>query len=268
MDDLKKKVDKDREKVKKMTQGSSWSSNTKTDVKLIQQFSANTKFTLDEELVAYILSVELQTPIDLVIISSAVPLNVVESDIGTSALSIITPFQPSIRDQNNRNESNSIISSSSSADRDDKFIAVLRMDQERRVSLSLRTNEGESGDLNITVVTDIGGAKAAKSIKYEIKPLSLHSRIYSLEKEEQNRPKNVVIFQGNIQLDVGHDWVRDTNNIIVIIYHNYFITIFTRYNLYFQKFHSELMSLKICINIILEIILPNLLLLLIFVLMN
>lgn len=183
VDDIRKKVEKEREKLKKVTATNAASLNI---IKPPPEFPVNAKFELDSVLAAYVLSIEIQMSIDLIIIRSPVVLDLVETDTGSSVLSVTPPHLQ--------------CSTNGGDDTSGKYVAVFRcQSQERRISLTLRTNEGEFGEMNITIVA-ASNPKAAKIVKYELKPLSLHSKIHSLSEEELARPLNFIQYSGNYQL--------------------------------------------------------------------
>lgn len=179
VEELRKKVEKEREKLKKLNGGTSIVSSA--NLKGPSDFPVNSQFDLDPVLAAYTLSIELQLPIDFIILKSPVMLDLVESDSGNSVLSV-TPAN--------------LVSGASSENDGGKFVAVFRcQSQERRLSLVLRTNEGEFGDLIVTIVAATA-PKAAKIVKYELKPLSLHAKQHALSAEELNRPRNRIRYTG------------------------------------------------------------------------
>jgi hypothetical protein len=180
LDEMRKRVEKEREKVKKIsTMGHA---NTAM-MKPVQDFSVISSFKLDVDLAAYVLSIELQTPIDLVIIRSPVALDLVETDSGTSVLSV-TP--PNLQPMHAGEESSG------------RFVAVFRCQSqhEKRIVLTLRTNEGEHGDMTVTIVAACV-PKAAKIIKYNLKPLSLNTKIHQIDSVDLRRPRNRVKYSGD-----------------------------------------------------------------------
>lgn len=80
-----------------------------------------------------------------------------------------------------------------------KFVAVFRcQSKERRISMTLRTNEGEHGSLYVTIVAE-SSPKAAKIVKYDLKPLSLHTKLHELSPAELARPRNKMRYSGTLQ---------------------------------------------------------------------
>lgn len=212
LDELRRKIDRERERVKKATAAGSGGSKTLTDEQMQQQcapdFPINTKFLLDSRVAAYMLTIELQTPIDLIILRSPVVLELVETDTGTSVLSVTPPHMLQMAASSSSGTGSGGGGSGSADESDGKFVAVFRCQaQEKRITLNLRTNEGEYGDLVVTIVAD-SNPKAAKIVKYDLKPLSLNQKVYELTQEELARPKNRLRYTGSVQLSVLHEWVH------------------------------------------------------------
>ncbi|KAJ1416466.1 hypothetical protein B484DRAFT_454267 [Ochromonadaceae sp. CCMP2298] len=187
---LRKTYEADQKKNKKLTAAGAGGA-----IKPTPEFPVNAKFALDTVAAAYVLTVELQSSIDLIILRSPVELDLVETDTGTSVLSV-TPPQMQAQFGGGGGEDAG------------KFVAVFRcQSQERRIVLTLRTNEGEFGALLVTVVAD-SQPKAAKIIKYDLKPLSLHTKVYELTPAEKLRPKNKMRYTGSMPLATIHEWVQ------------------------------------------------------------
>jgi Bardet-Biedl syndrome 7 protein len=188
IEELKKKLKKDKEQLTKV---SGKQVNLDLQQKPAPEFPVNSKFSLDNRVAAYVLTVELQSSIDLIILRSPVVLDLVETDTGSSVLSVTPPqlLQQCAGGTGTGGAGNN----------EDlgKFVAVFRcQSQEKRIVLTLRTNEGEFGNLHITIVADTT-PKAAKIIKYDLKPLSLHTKVYALTPEETARPRNSMKYTGN-----------------------------------------------------------------------
>lgn len=195
--ELQKKVDKEKEKTKKSslsslsTKGSAATNNVLSSSgshmvisnlsSAASDFPLSTKFIFDVSKSAYMLTVEVQCPIDLVLIRCQVALEVVESDIGSSVISI-TPSH--------------LLEPASQGDFPCKFLAAFRCQgSERRLSVGLRPREGEQGDVLLTVVTNAKD-KSAKVAKFTLRPLSLHYRVHEFSEEERRRERNSVKFTG------------------------------------------------------------------------
>lgn len=161
---------------------SSASSSSSSNVVHTAEFSSTSKFALDRELGVYILNVEIQCPLDVVIIRSPVNLEVVEVAIATSLVSV-TPEH--------------LLAPQSEEDADPcRFIAAVRARTgEKRTRLALRPREGDYGDIHVTIVTATT-PKMAKSLRFPLKPLSLHSLCHTISSEEKELPMCSIAFTG------------------------------------------------------------------------
>jgi len=157
-------------------------------------FAAACSFILDREKGAYVLSIEVQRPLDLVVVRSSVELEVADQDADLNTLASVTPavLLGNIRgaDENSGRRSGQI--------EDCKFIAALRVPKgEKRALFAVRPIEGEHGEILVTIVTD-EKPKLAKVIKYPLRRLSLHTRVHptDMKDEEYERPRCKVKFTG------------------------------------------------------------------------
>ena len=197
--ELQKKVDKEKEKAKKISRNNLSSFTAKSNEKNTVSSSSNgqvvmsnlsseaadfplsSKFTFDVSKSAYMLTVEVQCAIDLVLIRSQVALEVVESDIGSAVISV-TPAH--------------LLATSSQGEQPYKFLAAFRCQgSERRFNIGLRPREGEQGEVSLTVVTN-SKEKSAKVVKLALRPLSLHHRVHEFSEEERKRDRCSVRFTG------------------------------------------------------------------------
>ena len=193
LDGLKQKVEKEKQKIQQ-AKAKSGSKASALDIARAGNvdFPINSTFILNVEKAAYALTIEIQSPIDLVIIRSPVHIELIDADVGSGVVSI-TP--------------ESLIASSQEGSADYCCIATYRLQhQEKRLSVLVRTMEGEFGELQATVVSATP-PKAAKVIRYALQPLSLHTRVHTFEDEEDQRPRNTITFVGSVSLVIFHEWV-------------------------------------------------------------
>jgi Bardet-Biedl syndrome 7 protein len=194
LDALKQKVEKEKGKIQhaKAKTGNNASSLDIARAGNVD-FPINSTFILNVEKAAYALTIEIQSPIDLVIIRSPVHIELIDADVGSAVVSL-TP-------------ESLIASSQDGSPADYCCIATYRLQhQEKRLSVLVRTMEGEFGELQATVVS-AQTPKAAKVIRYTLQPLSLHTRVHSFEDEEDQRPRNSIKFVGSVSLAIFHEWV-------------------------------------------------------------
>lgn len=214
IDQLRGKVDKEREKLKKM-------STVATDIvtNTVLDFPINSKFILDVEQGMYIMTIELQVPIDLILLRSSVLLDLVEAEVGTSITSVSNQTGATISADAVMSKGKTTSGDTAAASINNipaKFCASFRCQgNERRIRVNLRSMEGDYGDLDVTVVT--GGnshaskQKSAKILKFPLKPLSLHSRVNSntVSADELDRPMMKLRFSGNsLQMHMIVAWIQ------------------------------------------------------------
>lgn len=199
VEELQKAVEKERLKVERsnaLTSTLTAAGKRPDHFLSAPDFPVNTKFHLDGVLAAYVLTIELQTPIDLIILRSPVVLELVETDTGTSVLSITPPHLQQLQDGGGGSSGTGAGGGGADGAKDGKFVAVFRCQaKEKRIMLNLRTNEGEFGDLVVTIVSD-ATPKAAKIVKYDLKPLSLNQKVHELDGEQMGRPRNRMRYTG------------------------------------------------------------------------
>lgn len=191
IDELQAKVDKDSDKLRNEISKAAGRGATTGNIPQVRDFPINCRFALDDELGAYLLAVEIQTNIDLVLMSSPVPLTLVDSDVSNAVSSLSTAVDiASLDGKTNR------------------FVATFRCQSgdQRRLSVAVRTNEGEFGDIFVTVVAS-SEPKAAKVLRFPLRPLSLHMRVHSFTPSEVQRPKHRLRFTGTMSVTAIHDWL-------------------------------------------------------------
>jgi len=155
-----------------------------------QDFPTTAKFALDPESGLYQLSIEVQAPIDMLVLRSPVALDLADAPPHAAAATsnALVSTTPSY-----------LLEPLSSEEHPCRFLAAVRPPsaQERRISLFIRPTEGEAGDILVTVVT-AGTPKMGKMMRFPLKPLSLHHRMHALTQDEEDRPKHYVKFQGTL----------------------------------------------------------------------
>ncbi|KAJ8578219.1 hypothetical protein ON010_g989 [Phytophthora cinnamomi] len=148
----------------------------------------NSKFQLNAALGAYDVSLEIPVSIQMIVLHSAVPLDLLE------------------------NESNLAIVSKSPCDpaNGTHFLATYRcLEPTHRLEFQVRTIEGQFGHVEATVVANTQ-PRSAQTIKFYVKPLSLHHRVNELtetEEAELQKPSNTLQLSGDFSLVQIHDWV-------------------------------------------------------------
>ncbi|KAJ0403733.1 hypothetical protein P43SY_003038 [Pythium insidiosum] len=145
----------------------------------------NHMFQLNPTLGAYDVSIEVPMNIQCVVLHSAVPIDLLE------------------------NERNLAIVSKSPADpaNNTHFLATYRcLEPTNRLEFSIRTIEGQFGDVEATVLTE-STPKGAQAVKFYVKPLSLHHRVNEVDENDLKAPANSLHFSGAFTLLQMHEWV-------------------------------------------------------------
>ncbi|KAF1329850.1 hypothetical protein FI667_g5565, partial [Globisporangium splendens] len=160
-------------------------SREKEYLPVAEDLVVNHKSQLNPALGAYDVSIEIPVNIQAVVLHSAVPIDLLE------------------------NEKNHAIVSKSPPDpaNNTHFLATYRcLEQTHRLEFSIRTIEGQYGDIEVTVITDVQ-PKATQCVKFYVKPLSLHHRVNEVDESALKMPTNTLQFSGPFTLVQIHDWV-------------------------------------------------------------
>ena len=160
----------------------------------VQPLSCRHSFALDEVSAAYILDVEVPSPLNLVLLASSVNVDLLDCD-GSTATATLCPQQPPPPDVKGEPL---------------KVAACYRMvEQSNRLRMKIRTTEGEFGQIKVTVVASApsGGGKVAAVVQLPVKPLSLHTRAV-FSPEEGERVMNTLTLKGGFGMTVAHDWIK------------------------------------------------------------
>lgn len=173
---LQMKVLGEREKYQQSAQSSS-------AVSSVPAFSVNDKFTLNKDDASYSLILEVQAAIDIILVQSDVPVDLLDVD------------------------KNSAVVSFSNCDSDPNgncLLATYRCQANTtRLELKIRSIEGRYGTLQAYVTPRIQ-PKTCQVYQYQIKPLSLHQRTHSID---HDRPMNTLMLKGQFSFAEIHSWV-------------------------------------------------------------
>lgn len=176
---LEEKVTKEKEKAVR--------NKNKEYMPVAEELVVNSKFQLNPALGAYDVSIEIPVNIQFVVLHSAVPIDLLEND---SNLAIVSQTPVDLQQNPNTH-----------------FLATYRcLDPAHRLEFNIRTIEGQFGDIEATVIGE-GQPKAAQSIKFYVKPLSMHHRVSDVDPEEAKGPTNTLQLSGVFTLVQMHEWV-------------------------------------------------------------
>jgi len=175
IEELQGMVLKEREKYQQ-------TANSKTAVSAVPEFEINDRFQLNHGDASYTLSIEVLMPIDIILLQSDVPVDLLDV------------------------EKNSAVVSYSSCDPDSGnfLLATYRCQANTtRLELKIRTIEGQHGHLQAYITPRLQ-PKTCIVKQYQIKPLSLHQRSHVFDAD---RPHNDLKLSGQFSMAEVHSWV-------------------------------------------------------------
>ncbi|CAL1531525.1 unnamed protein product [Lymnaea stagnalis] len=175
LDGLQKKVSDEREKYHQ-------TATSKTAVSAVPLFPINDKFVLDKDDASYTLSIELQSPIDNVLLQSDVPVDLLDIEKNSAVVSY----------------------SACNPEEGNFLLATYRCQANTtRLEVKIRSIEGQYGTLQVYITPRIQ-PKTCQVKQYPIKPLSLHQRAHVFD---ENRPHNTLTLKGQFSMAEIHSWL-------------------------------------------------------------
>ncbi|KAL5012626.1 hypothetical protein ScPMuIL_011177 [Solemya velum] len=175
LDGLQQKVATEREKYQETAQSTS-------AISAVPYFAVNDKFVLNREDASYTLSLELQMPIDNVLLQSDVPIDLLDVEKNSAVVSY----------------------SACNPEEGNFLLATYRCQANTtRLELKIRSIEGQYGTLQAYITPRIQ-PKMCQVKQYQIKPLSLHQRTHVFD---NSRPHNSLTLTGQFSLAEMHAWI-------------------------------------------------------------
>ncbi|XP_052252267.1 Bardet-Biedl syndrome 7 protein homolog isoform X2 [Dreissena polymorpha] len=175
LEQLQQKVMSEREKYQQTAQST-------TAISAVPSFHINDKFVLNREDASYTLSLELQMPIDNVLLQSDVPIDLLDVE-----------------------KNSAVVSYSACLPEEGNFLLATYRCQANttRLELKIRSIEGQYGTIQAYVTPRVQ-PKTCKVMQYQIKPLSLHQRTHVFDEQ---RPHNSLKLTGQFSQGEMHSWV-------------------------------------------------------------
>ncbi|KAJ7357670.1 Bardet-Biedl syndrome 7 protein [Desmophyllum pertusum] len=182
IDNLRLEIDNLQQKVLKEREKYQFTAHSASALSAIPQFAINDKFALNRDDASYTLSIEVQIPIDNVLLQSDVPIDLLDVDKNSAVVSY------SACDIENGNF----------------LLATYRCQANTtRLELKIRSIEGQYGTLQAYITPRIQ-PKTCQVRQYSIKPLSLHQRTHVFD---ESKPMNSLKLMGHFSLAEVHSWV-------------------------------------------------------------
>ncbi|CAM9764264.1 unnamed protein product [Scytosiphon promiscuus] len=196
--ELERKVAQGRKQLLASSGGGNGIENSVVYTPATQHFQAITSCILDPGQGAYVINVETPVPLDLVMLHSAVHMDLLESEEDDDRGQAST---------NGTQAATSCVTSLSPAN-GGGLCATYRFEGgATRLRLTARTTEGDYGDVRLTVVAKTPPKKSAQVIHFSMKPLSLHHRVHEMHPDLKARPVNALVLRGSFTMQVVHDWL-------------------------------------------------------------
>lgn len=182
IDNLRLEIETLQQKVLKEREKYQFTAHSANALSAIPQFAINDKFALNRDDASYTLSIEVQVPIDNVLLQSDVPIDLLDVDKNSAVVSY------SACDIENGNF----------------LLATYRCQANTtRLELKIRSIEGQYGTLQAYITPRIQ-PKSCQVRQYSIKPLSLHQRTHVFD---DSKPLNMLKLMGHFSLAEVHSWV-------------------------------------------------------------
>lgn len=163
-------------------QQASRQSSVEAGVSALPTFAIKDSLILQDD-ASYTLSIEVAVPIDVVILQSDVPIDVIDS------------------------EKNSAVVSFSDSDNQEVLLTFRCQSNTTRLEVKIRTVEGQYGNMRAYVISRVT-PKIAQLKVYPIKPLSLHKRTYEYVTQESTvKDKCRLEVTGDFSVHEAHNWV-------------------------------------------------------------
>ncbi|CAD5123923.1 DgyrCDS12231 [Dimorphilus gyrociliatus] len=175
IEELQNKVAVERERYQSMAaQGNS--------ISAVPHFQVNNKWRLSRADASYILSIEVHTAIDFILLQSDVPVDLLDVD---------------------RNQA--VVSYSATSVEDGNYLLTTYRCQANatRIEIKVRSIEGQYGRLTAYIAPRLH-PKVCCVNEFPIKPLSLHERTH---KWDDTRPSNSLSLRGQFSLAEVHSWI-------------------------------------------------------------
>jgi len=153
-----------------------------------QQFKLKQSFVLLPAEACYLLTLEIDMPLDCITLQSSIPVMLLDVESNGCMLSRTD------RDEKQSNE----------------LLATYRATENtNRVEIKIRTVEGQHGALNAYIIPKLQ-PKTCQRAELRIKPLSLHEKVYkeAIAQELATRPLSTLTLTGAFSLPDVHAWVQ------------------------------------------------------------
>uniref|UniRef100_A0A182K4S1 RWD domain-containing protein n=1 Tax=Anopheles christyi TaxID=43041 RepID=A0A182K4S1_9DIPT len=177
--ELEQTIAKERERYQLSTQALS------SGLSAIPMLPINDSFVLSKEDATFLLSLEIPTPIEHVLLQCDAPITLLDVEKNTAVVSF---------SECDKLSGNSLLAS---------YRCQLNTN---RIDLKFRTIEGQTGTLQVYITPNLQ-PKCCQLKRYPIKPLSLHMIVHNATDETLARPMNTLTLRGPYSQAEMHNWM-------------------------------------------------------------
>ncbi|XP_035903414.1 Bardet-Biedl syndrome 7 protein-like [Anopheles stephensi] len=177
--ELEQTIAKERERYQLSTQALS------SGLSAIPMLPINDSFVLSKDDATFLLSLEIPTPIEHVLLQCDAPITLLDVEKNTAVVSF---------SECDKLSGNSLLAS---------YRCQLNTN---RIDLKFRTIEGQSGTLQVYITPNLQ-PKCCQLKRYPIKPLSLHMIVHNATDEMLARPMNMLTLKGPFSQAEMHNWM-------------------------------------------------------------
>uniref|UniRef100_A0A182MRP1 Bardet-Biedl syndrome 7 protein homolog n=1 Tax=Anopheles culicifacies TaxID=139723 RepID=A0A182MRP1_9DIPT len=177
--ELEQTIAKERERYQLSTQALS------SGLSAIPMLPINDSFVLCKEDATFLLSLEIPTPIEHVLLQCDAPITLLDVEKNTAVVSF---------SECDKLSGNSLLAS---------YRCQLNTN---RIDLKFRTIEGQTGTLQVYITPNLQ-PKCCQLKRYPIKPLSLHMIVHNATDEMLARPMNTLTLKGPFSQAEMHNWM-------------------------------------------------------------
>uniref|UniRef100_A0A182QGI9 Bardet-Biedl syndrome 7 protein homolog n=1 Tax=Anopheles farauti TaxID=69004 RepID=A0A182QGI9_9DIPT len=180
--ELEQTIGKERERYQLSTQALS------SGLSAIPMLPINDSFVLSKDDATFLLSLEIPTPIEHVLLQCDAPITLLDVEKNTAVVSF---------SECDKLSGNSLLAS---------YRCQLNTN---RIDLKFRTIEGQSGTLQVYITPNLQ-PKCCQLKRYPIKPLSLHVIVHNATDEMLVRPMNTLTLRGPFSQAEMHNWLLNS----------------------------------------------------------
>ncbi|RWS16252.1 hypothetical protein B4U79_07615 [Dinothrombium tinctorium] len=181
-EELETKLAEEKERYQELTTKRNRKGQARAGISALPYFVVNDTFIIQED-ASYLLTLEVEVPIDCVIIQSDIPLDLIDCERNSAVVS----FNDNC---------------------DNEVIATFRCQSNTtRLEVKIGSIEGQFGILRAYIIPRMT-PKSCQVKQYQIKALSLHKRSYNISDADTKTFFNKLSLKGGFSFNQAHNWLQ------------------------------------------------------------